>query len=396
MLLASFDGDTAALGSTTIKFKALRFLASDMAEQRLLSVAYYYAPQGRSGLPPVGDGDKGGGSDESGSSSDGEPSKPNQVGANKAAKKGMRLHIRTHTDPTARIAGQPLEMLLVNIACQSLAQMESFLSAQACLAGKYLCMRVADENVVRIVDLTGRKGRGIRNDPQLKAVQESGRAEWHGYRTIKIQGMLEAMQGAGGPGQVGLRALRQHQVMLVKAQHGTGAKIKCVLQVAVGGVCKLYNLSSQRQEGRLEALEQGPQVARQAAEELLELGSLEDASRFGDPEEYIDTGFAIATMVGDGPARKQRRIVANERGQSYLVRTKAFDGEAPPAAYELGAVYRTFAEVDLYQLIQTEDELARKKRVSKIDSSTLLSTFQNQSVFSIFFREYKVYQQVHD
>ena len=88
--------------------------------------------------------------------------------------------------------------------------------------------------------------------------------------------------------------------------------------------------------------------------------------------------------------------MANEVSEAYLLRTRIFDQKKIAKTYELGAVFRTFSEVDLYQIIRIEEQLRHKKFVGNIDSNTLLSIFKNQNVFSIFFKEYKVYQQIHD
>ena len=127
---------------------------------------------------------------------------------------------------------------------------------------------------------------------------------------------------------------------------------------------------------------------------LQELGSIEDISRFGNPEEYIETGYSVHKQLDDELRSKQNVIVTNENCESYLVRTKFFepDSNKYTKAYESGVIYRTFTEIDLYQLISIENQIKLKQRINKIDSCTILSLFRNQSMFSIFYKEYYVYQ----
>ena len=77
-------------------------------------------------------------------------------------------------------------MLLVNIECKNEAQMEKYVNSQATIVGKYLCIRVGDETVIRIIDLSGQKGREVIESRNLKGIQQSEQVEEHGYRTINI------------------------------------------------------------------------------------------------------------------------------------------------------------------------------------------------------------------
>ena len=51
--------------------------------------------------------------------------------------------------------------------------MKDYINAEACIAGKYLCMRVKDEKFIRIIDLSGRKGREAIVARDLSGIQES-------------------------------------------------------------------------------------------------------------------------------------------------------------------------------------------------------------------------------
>ena len=68
--------------------------------------------------------------------------------------------------------------------------------------------------------------------------------------------MLEAVRNPNDPNILNLKALRQHQAKIVQARHGmSSSKIKYVLQVTIGGISKLYNLSSTNKESRSEIID---------------------------------------------------------------------------------------------------------------------------------------------
>ena len=99
-------------------------------------------------------------------------------------------------------------MLLVNIECKNEQEMETYMNSPAAIVGKYLCIRLRDETVIRIIDLSGQKGRESIEEKNLKGIQESEFVEPHAYRTIDIQGMLEAVKNPYDPHVLTLRALR--------------------------------------------------------------------------------------------------------------------------------------------------------------------------------------------
>ena len=49
--------------------------------------------------------------------------------------------------------------------------MEKYVNSQAAIVGKYLCMRVGDETVIRIIDLSGQKGREVIESRNLSGIQ---------------------------------------------------------------------------------------------------------------------------------------------------------------------------------------------------------------------------------
>ena len=86
--------------------------------------------------------------------------------------------------------------------------MKNYMNSEACIAGKYLCMRVKDEKFIRIIDLSGRKGREAIVARDLSGIQESDHVQEHQYRMIDIKGMLESVKDPNDPNNVSLKALR--------------------------------------------------------------------------------------------------------------------------------------------------------------------------------------------
>ena len=57
-----------------------------------------------------------------------------------------------------------------------------------------------------------------------------------------------------------------------------------------------------------------------------------------------------------------------------------------------GMLYRTFSEIDLFELQRISLALKNRKRIPKIDLRTIVSVFEGHTIFSIFQNEVSVYE----
>ena len=189
--------------------------------------------------------------------------------------------------------------------------------------------------------------------------------------------------------QILLRTISGCQLEIIKAKHGLSQRtFTNVLQISVGNNAKLYNLDSEIPE---------------------EISYLEELNRFGsDPEGYINTGYAITHINPDNGNRHM--IVANEMSDYYHTRHHVYNKvtDSIKYVYEQVSIFRTFNEIDLHEIehfnkLVKESNRARLQGVDKsfnqnmreIDHCTLNSIFDNQTVFSLFFKVDIVYNQIH-
>ena len=58
-------------------------------------------------------------------------------------------------------------------------------------------------------------------------------------------------------------------------------------------------------------------------------------------------------------------------------------------------LYRKFCEADIYELMRLKDIIREKKSVRQVEILSLFSDFHGNSVFSIFYKEHKVLNRIH-
>lgn len=57
-------------------------------------------------------------------------------------------------------------------------------------------------------------------------------------------------------------------------------------------------------------------------------------------------------------------------------------------------LFRTFSELDLWQIKNISDTLDKRNKLTKIDSNTILTTFEGHTIFSIFWDRIQVFEQI--
>ena len=58
-------------------------------------------------------------------------------------------------------------------------------------------------------------------------------------------------------------------------------------------------------------------------------------------------------------------------------------------------VFRTYSELDLYELQQINNQIKESIKIPDIDLESILSVYEGNTIFSIYFDQIQVYEQLH-
>ena len=74
----------------------------------------------------------------------------------------------------------------------------------------------------------------------------------------------------------------------------------------------------------------------------------------------------------------------------------ATESELDAKAEVSGMVFRTYSELDLHELEQINDQLKESSgKLPDIDPEAILSVYEGRTIFSIYFDQIQVYEQLH-
>ena len=59
-------------------------------------------------------------------------------------------------------------------------------------------------------------------------------------------------------------------------------------------------------------------------------------------------------------------------------------------------LYRTFSDLDLYELQQIQESINNCAQMSSIDPESIVANFEGHTIFSIFFDRIEVFEQIAD
>ena len=57
-----------------------------------------------------------------------------------------------------------------------------------------------------------------------------------------------------------------------------------------------------------------------------------------------------------------------------------------------GMLFRTFSEVDLFELKRIQEAIEKRKKIPKIDMEAIVSNFEGHTIFSVFQEHIDVYE----
>ena len=61
-----------------------------------------------------------------------------------------------------------------------------------------------------------------------------------------------------------------------------------------------------------------------------------------------------------------------------------------------GVIYQTYAEIDIVMLQQIDAALAQRTKLPDISDKTLVSTFEGHTMFSLYYEDIRVYEQIYE
>ena len=59
-----------------------------------------------------------------------------------------------------------------------------------------------------------------------------------------------------------------------------------------------------------------------------------------------------------------------------------------------GAVYRTYSEIDIFDLLNIKIAIIKREGINFINQSTFLSSYEGHTIFSIYLNNYDVFQKI--
>ena len=138
-----------------------------------------------------------------------------------------------------------------------------------------------------------------------------------------------------------------------------------------------------------------------------EVASISHMGQFCIPDNFVNTGFTNAVSYDDEDENDEAAIVAQK-----IVITNEFNNlcfgveertsvgkheweESRSAVMIEALLYRTYSELDLLQLKAINEALQARAKLPDIDPATILSTFEGHTIFSIYYEDVRVYEQIY-
>ena len=119
-------------------------------------------------------------------------------------------------DEEVKFEDQPLRMQIVNIECENEQEFNKYLTANACIVGEHLCIKLGSEKTVRVIALNGYyKVSGVMTKDPKQVVNfesNSNQIAEHYYRKVDISGMIDQEGCSADSDLISLRGMRFTQV----------------------------------------------------------------------------------------------------------------------------------------------------------------------------------------
>ena len=129
-----------------------------------------------------------------------------------------------------------------------------------------------------------------------------------------------------------------------------------------------------------------------------EVDTIENIDQLMKPDSFCNTGFIMSisrNVVREEMQIPQRKQIFTNEYCSLLFEKKQLRFPDGRREFKIsGMLYRTFSDMDLYELNQIVKNIEGRQRMSYIDPEAIVSSYQGHTIFSIFFDRIDVYEQI--
>ena len=129
-----------------------------------------------------------------------------------------------------------------------------------------------------------------------------------------------------------------------------------------------------------------------------ELSALEGMDQLMDPDKACVTGFNMhiskREVVEEDEFVRFTELAQNEFSNLSFMRTEDVYTDGTIKKSICGTLYRTYSELDLLELQETQDTIEKEKKMRYIDHETIVAIYQGHTIFSIFQNRVRVVEQI--
>lgn len=126
-----------------------------------------------------------------------------------------------------------------------------------------------------------------------------------------------------------------------------------------------------------------------------EVNFLSYTGQFVSPDTYVNTGFTNAVSFDNEDDFEtfihHTILVTNELNTLCFKEDQSLCENKVKYTIS-GMLFRTYTEIDLFELKHINKALQTRTKLSNIDLVTILSTFDGHSIFSIYYEDVAVYE----
>ena len=129
-----------------------------------------------------------------------------------------------------------------------------------------------------------------------------------------------------------------------------------------------------------------------------EVNSVENIDQLQDPDRVVNTGFIMSSskneMWEDYPFLRRIQIFTNEYVNLMFEKRQDRYEDGTIEKNISGMLFRTFSEVDLFELKRISTALLERQKLPELDLRTILSVYEGHTIFSIFQTNVRVYEMI--
>ena len=142
----------------------------------------------------------------------------------------------------------------------------------------------------------------------------------------------------------------------------------------------------------------------EATDDAHEVAFLQNLGQFIDADKFVNTGFNTTVSYEEYDEEGDRQIIRPRVKHNeimnlcfeYKSTRWATESELDAKAEVSGMVFRTYSELDLYELEEINAQLKESSgKLPEIDPEAILSVYEGRTIFSIYFDQIQVYEQLH-